>query len=71
MSAKSFALGFQLLLIEIMLVLGLKVFILPFFLMFTLMVFVFIGIRKFFSNLFQNLRLLSIVIKTEKVKFDR
>jgi hypothetical protein len=37
-----------LLLIAIMLVLGLKAFILPFFLVYTLMVFVFIGIRKFF-----------------------
>ncbi len=44
----TFGLGFQLLLIAIMLVLGLKAFILPFFLVYTLMVFVFIGIRKIF-----------------------
>jgi hypothetical protein len=47
-SVSTFGLGFQLLLIAIMLVLGLKLFILPFFLVYTLMVFVFIGIRKFF-----------------------
>jgi len=41
-------LGFQLLLIAVLLVLGLKVIILPFFLAYTIMVFVFIGIRKFF-----------------------
>ena len=47
-SVSTFGLGFQLLLIAVMLVLGLKAFILPFFLVYTLMVFVFIGIRKFF-----------------------
>ncbi len=41
-------LGFQLLIIAAMLVLGLKAFILPFFLVYTVMVFVLIGIRKFF-----------------------
>lgn len=44
----TFGLGFQLLIIGIMLVLDLKGLILPFFLAYTLMVFVFIGIRKTF-----------------------
>jgi len=44
----TFGLGFQLLIIAVMLVAGLKAFILPFFLFYTVMVFVFIGIRKFF-----------------------
>jgi phosphatidylglycerophosphate synthase len=47
-SVSTFGLGFQLLIIAIMLVLGLKAFILPFFLVYTVMIFVFIGIRKFF-----------------------
>ena len=42
----TFGLGFQLLIISIMLVLGLKAFILPFFAAYTLMIFVFIAIRK-------------------------
>ncbi|MFT5247986.1 MAG: putative membrane protein YphA (DoxX/SURF4 family), partial [Gammaproteobacteria bacterium] len=44
----TFGLGFQLLIIGAMLVLGLKDTILPFFLVYTVMVFVFIGIRKCF-----------------------
>lgn len=44
----TFGLGFQLLIIAVMLVLGLKTFILPFFTFYTVMVFVFIGIRKYF-----------------------
>ena len=44
----TFGLGFQLLIIAVMLVSGLKAFILPFFLVYTVMVFVFIGIRKIF-----------------------
>lgn len=44
----TFGLGFQLLIIALMLVLGLKESILPFFLAYTIMVFVFIGIRKYF-----------------------
>lgn len=44
----TFGLGFQLLLIAILLILGLKSIILPFFLICTVMVFVFIGIRKLF-----------------------
>lgn len=47
-SVSTFGLGFQLLLIGTMLVVGLKAFILPFFLAFTVMIFVFIGIRKLF-----------------------
>ena len=47
-SVSTFGLGFQLLIIAVMLVLGLKVFILPFFLVYSVMIFVFIGIRKFF-----------------------
>ena len=44
----TFGLGFQLLIISVLLVLGMKDFILPFFLAYTFMVFVFIGIRKYF-----------------------
>lgn len=44
----TFGLGFQLLIIAVLFVLGLKIFILPFFLGYTVMVFVFIGIRKIF-----------------------
>ncbi len=47
-SVSTFGLGFQLLIISSMLVLGLKAIILPFFLIYTTMVFVFIGIRKYF-----------------------
>ncbi len=42
-----FGLGFQLLMIAALLVLGLKDLILPFFIVFTSLIFVFIGIRKF------------------------
>jgi hypothetical protein len=45
-AVSTFGLGFQLLLISLMLVLGLKEFIVPFFLWYSLMIFVFIGIRK-------------------------
>tara|TARA_B110000977_G_C11053663_1_gene483267 strand:+ start:825 stop:1589 length:765 start_codon:yes stop_codon:yes gene_type:complete len=49
MSAIStFGLGFQLLIIAVMLVAGLKAYILAFFLLYTTMVFVFIGVRKIF-----------------------
>ena len=47
-SVSTLGLGFQLLIIASMLVLGLKAFILPFFFVYTVMIFVFIGIRKFF-----------------------
>ncbi len=47
-SVSTFGLGFQLLLIAIMLVLNLENIILPFFLGYTVMVLVFIGIRKTF-----------------------
>lgn len=50
-SVSTFGLGFQLLLIAVMLVLDFKDFILPFFLVYTLMVFVFIGVRKVFYKL--------------------
>jgi len=47
-SVSTFGLGFQILIIAVLLVLGMKAFILPFFLAYTIMVFVFIGIRKYF-----------------------
>ena len=47
-SFSTFGLGFQLLIIAVMFVFGLKAFILPFFLVYTVMIFIFIGIRKFF-----------------------
>ncbi|WP_047546075.1 CDP-alcohol phosphatidyltransferase family protein [Psychroserpens sp. Hel_I_66] len=47
-SISTFGLGFQLLLIAIFLVMGWKEFIIPFFIMYSLMIFVFIGIRKVF-----------------------
>ncbi|MBL0026862.1 MAG: CDP-alcohol phosphatidyltransferase family protein [Saprospiraceae bacterium] len=47
-SVSTLGLGFQLLIIAAMLVSGLKAIILPFFLAYTAMVFVFIGIRKSF-----------------------
>jgi phosphatidylglycerophosphate synthase len=47
-SVSTFGLGFQLLIISVLLVLGLKAIILPFFLFYTVMIFVFIGIRKAF-----------------------
>lgn len=47
-SVSIFGLGFQLFIISTLLVLGLAHIILPFFLLFTVMVFLFIGIRKIF-----------------------
>tara|TARA_B100000795_G_scaffold5787_1_gene4283 strand:- start:10798 stop:11562 length:765 start_codon:yes stop_codon:yes gene_type:complete len=47
-SVSTFGLGFQLLIISVLLVAGLKSIILPFFLGYTVMIFVFIGIRKVF-----------------------
>lgn len=47
-AVSTFGLGFQLLIIAILLVLGLKAIILPLFLVYTVMVFIFIGIRKLF-----------------------
>jgi len=47
-SVSTFGLGFQLLIIAIMLVLELKQLIIPFFLCYSIMLFVFIGIRKTF-----------------------
>lgn len=46
----TFGLGFQLLLIAIMLVLGLKAYIIPFFIAYSVMIFVFIAIRKGFYS---------------------
>ena len=45
-SVSTFGLGFQLLTIAVLLISGLKEIILPFFLVYTAMIFVFIGIRK-------------------------
>ena len=47
-SVSTFGLGFQLLVIAILLVLGFKDMIIPFFLLYTFMIFVFVGIRKIF-----------------------
>lgn len=47
-AVSTFGLGFQLLIVAIMLVLGWKEFIIPFFIGFSAMIFVFIGIRKIF-----------------------
>ncbi|MBK5210056.1 MAG: CDP-alcohol phosphatidyltransferase family protein [Flavobacteriaceae bacterium] len=47
-AVSAFGLGFQLLLIAVMLVLGWAAFIIPFFIGYTAMIFVFIGIRKMF-----------------------
>jgi len=49
-AVSSFGLGFQLLLIGIFLIMGLKEFIIPFFLWYTLMVFIFIAIRKLLNS---------------------
>ncbi|MDF1516872.1 MAG: CDP-alcohol phosphatidyltransferase family protein [Lutibacter sp.] len=47
-AVSTFGLGFQLLIISVMLVLGWAQFIIPFFIGYTAMIFVFIGIRKVF-----------------------
>lgn len=49
-AVSTFGLGFQLLCIGVMLVAGLERYIIPFFIGYTLMVFVFIGIRRFCLN---------------------
>ena len=46
-AVSTFGLGFQLLIISLMLVFGLIEFIIPFFIFYSLFIFVFIGIRKF------------------------
>jgi len=46
----TFGLGFQLLIITVMLILGLKSYIIPFFLVYSLMIIIFIGIRKYFYH---------------------
>jgi phosphatidylglycerophosphate synthase len=45
-AVSTFGLGFQLLVISVLLVLGFKDYIIPFFIMYSIMIFVFIGIRK-------------------------
>jgi len=45
-AVSTFGLGFQLLIISVMLVIGWKEFIIPFFMGYTAMIFVFIGLRK-------------------------
>ncbi len=45
-AVSTFGLGFQLLIISVMLVLGWKEFIIPFFIFYSIFIFVFIGIRK-------------------------
>lgn len=45
-AVSTFGLGFQLLLISVFLIAGLKAFVIPFFIGYTVMVFVFIGIRR-------------------------
>ena len=47
-AVSTFGLGFQLLIISVMLVLGWATFIIPFFISYTAMIFVFIGLRKIF-----------------------
>jgi phosphatidylglycerophosphate synthase len=49
-SVSTLGLGFQLLIMAILLVIGLKSLIMPFFLAYIIMIFVFIGIRKFFFH---------------------
>lgn len=49
-AVSSFGLGFQLLIIGILLVLNFKEFIIPFFLGYSMMIFIFIGIRKFLNS---------------------
>jgi hypothetical protein len=47
-AVSTFGLGFQLLIIAIMMVFGWKEFIIPFFIGYSTMIFIFIGIRKVF-----------------------
>jgi phosphatidylglycerophosphate synthase len=46
----TFGLGFQLLIMAIMLVFGLEVFVIPFFIGYSIFIFVFVGIRRFVIN---------------------
>jgi hypothetical protein len=43
----TFGLGFQLLIMAIMLVLNLEIFVIPFFIFYSVFIFVFVGIRRF------------------------
>jgi hypothetical protein len=45
-AVSTFGLGFQLLMISLMLAFGFKEYIIPFFLWYSVMIFIFIGIRK-------------------------
>lgn len=47
-SVSTFGLGFQLLIIAILLIMGLKIIIIPFFIIYTSMIFVFVAIRRIF-----------------------
>jgi hypothetical protein len=49
-AVSSFGLGFQLLLIGCLLILGSKELIIPFFVVYSVMIFIFIGIRKFLNS---------------------
>ncbi|NNL02101.1 MAG: CDP-alcohol phosphatidyltransferase family protein [Eudoraea sp.] len=49
-AVSTFGLGFQLLLISLMLVLNLKEYIIPFFIIYSAFIFVFIGIRRFINR---------------------
>lgn len=49
-AVSSFGLGFQLLIIAVMFVLDLKQFIVPFFIAFSVFIFIFIGIRRFLNR---------------------
>jgi hypothetical protein len=49
-AVSTFGLGFQLLIISVMLVMGWKDYIIPFFIIYSLFIFVFIGIRKFWLH---------------------
>jgi hypothetical protein len=56
-------LGFQLLIISVMLVLGWKNYIIPFFIICSVLIFLFIGIRKFYDNK-------SISISKKRIQVD-
>ena len=49
-AVSALGLGFQLLMIGVMLVLGLKEYIIPFFIFYSILIFVFTGIRKYFES---------------------
>ncbi|GMN04761.1 CDP-alcohol phosphatidyltransferase family protein [Croceitalea sp. MTPC5] len=49
-AVSTFGLGFQLLIIGIMLVMGLREYIIPFFITYSIFIFIFIGVRKFLNE---------------------